>query len=118
MDTQGSTVSRVEKCLAFCYTKRSIGETKREQLELKKEYQKTYDSIVTATDELQEQLIELKKKQANEVFWQDRRYQEVQYQQQIERLIQKQRQLNQEEELVEGQQIQLAVLTNKIISSQ
>lgn len=103
-----------KNALPFVIQKEALEKQKEEQLELKEEYQKTYDSIVTATDELQEQLIELKKKQANEVFWQDRRYQEVQYQQQIERLIQKQRQLNQEEELVEGQQIQLAVLTNKI----
>lgn len=103
-----------KNALPFVIQKEALEKQKKEQLELKNEYQKAYDFIVSATDELEEKLMELTKKQANEVFWQDRRYQEIQYQQHIEQLIQKQRQLDQEEEQIEDQQIQLAILTNKI----
>lgn len=103
-----------KKALPFVIQKEELEKQKEKQRELKKGIQKAHDGIAVAIDELQKQLVDLRKKQANEAFWQDRRYQEIQYQQQIEQLIQKQRQLDQEEESIEDQQIQLAVLTNKI----
>ena len=104
----------LKSALPFVIQKEELEAQKQQQLLVKKEVKQECDRITAAIKEIEEQTSKLKMQQQAETFWQDRRYQEIQFTQQIGQLLQEQRQLNQQEEQVEDQQIQLAVLTDKI----
>ncbi|MEO1773119.1 AAA family ATPase [Candidatus Enterococcus ferrettii] len=109
-----STCQEWKNALPFVIQKEELEAQKQELLLLQKGLQQECDRIVALSGELQDQLTILKKRQSAEEFFHDRRFQEVQFQQQVDQLLKEQRHLNQEEELIEEQQIQLAVLTDKI----
>ncbi|MGM0215507.1 AAA family ATPase [Enterococcus sp. AZ109] len=113
-ETKEQQLQEWKTALPFVTQKEELEAQRQQQLHEQKIVQQEADRITVAVKNIEMQMAKLKKHQDVENFWQDRRYQEIQFNQQIEQLLQELRQLDQQEERVEEQQIQLAVLTDQI----